>query len=278
MLRSEPERKRRRFLMLVVCVSAGILFGVWQNRAASRGESSVVARVVRTTTAPLVAGVSATWRWAARVVGPISSARSVAEENRSLRVENAALRERVSNLTEADLSAQRLRRDLGLSTGGFRRRVIAEVIALRPVPGLGTIVINRGTAAGVKPDDVVVAQGGLVGYAFDVGPTTSTVILISDTSVAVGARVARAESRAAGVCRGRGDGSLSMAYLDRHADVRAGDSIVTSGLGGAGGIYPKGITVGTVTRVADDESGATRLVTVRPLVDFGRLEEVYIVR
>lgn len=69
-----------------------------------------------------------------------------------------------------------------------------------------------------------------------------------------------------------------MAYLDRHADVRLGDTIVTSGLGGKGGVYPKGVRIGTVTRVADDESGATRQVTVRPLVDFGRLEEVYVVR
>ena len=60
--------------------------------------------------------------------------------------------------------------------------------------------------------------------------------------------------------------------------VRPGDSVVTSGLGGSGGIYPKGVRIGTVVRVADDESGATRQVVVRPLVEFGRLEEVYVVR
>jgi rod shape-determining protein MreC len=278
MLRSEPERKRRRYLMFVLCVAVGVLVGVWQNRASMHGRSAPLTSFVRTVTAPFVAGTSAMWNWSARTIGPVTQAGRLAAESKRLRAENAALREEVGRLTEVAQSGSRLRLGLGLPGMGFARRTPADVIGLRPTTGFDTIVINRGRNAGLGPGDVVISQGALVGHIYDLGPTTAAVILITDTSAAVGARVQRAESRAAGVCRGDGAGFLSMVYLDRQADVRIGDRVVTSGLGGAQGIFPKGIPIGTVVRVADDESGATRQVRVRPFVDVGRLDEVFVVR
>lgn len=278
MLRSEPERKRRRYAVIAACIAFGTLFGVWHNRAASHGQSTTPIAFARAITAPFVGAIAGAAGWASRTAGPVTHAGELAMENRNLQSETAALRERVAILTETAASADRIRRDLGLGTYGLKRQMVAEVIGLRPVPGFEVIVINRGRSSGVRVNDVVIAQGGLVGHVFDVAASTAFVLLVTDPNASVGARIQRPESRVAAVCRGTGAPLLTMVYLDRQADVREGDTVVSSGLGGAGGIYPKGIPIGTVVRVADDESGATRQVSVRPQVLFDRLEEVTIVR
>lgn len=248
------------------------------DRWARRHRADPVTSAVRTGTAPFVEGARFVRGWFSRQVGWIIHGRTLDAEVQRLRLENARLIAENARLREAEITAKRLRSQLGFVQQLPRGHVAADVIALFPNPNFRTLVINRGSRAGIRVHSVVVAPDGLVGQVYDVAPSTSAVLLLTDAASAVGARVQRAASRAVGVCKGNGTDLLTIAYLPQDADVRPGDTVITSGLGGQGGVYPPGLVIGTVTSVGSDTAGAERVVRVKPAVDVSRLEEVYVLK
>lgn len=276
MLRRERESSRRKFLVALTCIALGIAIGIWHNRQVARGRSDIVTATVRTVTAPFVSALDGTSRWFSGQFGWLLHGRSPAAENRRLRDENGRLREANARLMEAEITAQRLRAHLGFESRPPPNKIAADIVSLRPNANFETMVINRGTRDGVRVNSVVVSPKGVVGHVSGVAPTTADVLLITDSMSAVGSMVQRPESRAQGVCRGNGSPVLTMAYVDGAADVKAGDVIISSGMGGSNGVFPKGLPVGTVARVSNDASGSTKRVTVKPAVDMDRLEEVYV--
>lgn len=275
MLRKERNR-RRRFLPVLICILLGTAIGLWHNRQTARGRTDIVTSAVRTVTSPVVALFGGVGDWFGRQWGWLLHGRSLAEENRRLRLENDRLRLDNARLVEADATAQRLRAQLGLPFQIPAKRVAADIIARRLHPHSDVFTIGRGSRDGIRPRDTVVSPAGLVGQVSEVGPTNAVVVMLTDTFSAVGAMVQRSTSRAVGVCKGDGSGNLSLQYLSRDADVKVGDTIISSGLGGDKGVFPKGIPIGTVTSVSVDASGATKQVVVKPSVQFDRLEEVYV--
>jgi len=278
MLRQVRDRRRRRLLPVAGLTALGVLLGGWHNRQAAAGRPDPFVSAVRTVTAPLVGAAAGAGRWVGSRFGWITRGWRLDQENRLLREENARLRDEVARLREADASAKRLRALLGLEPSEPSRRIAADVISRLPSPHLNTLVISRGIRDGVRLQAPVVAGGGLVGQVFDAGPTTAAVLLLTDASSAVGGLVQRADSRAVGVCRGNGGPLLTLAYLRENARVVPGDVVVSSGLGGRHGVFPKGLVIGVVERVTPDASGASPHVLVRPAVDFSRLEEVFVLR
>jgi rod shape-determining protein MreC len=276
MLRREREFNRRKLFVILLCIGLGVGIGLWHNRQVARGRSDFVTSTVRTVSTPFVTALDATSRWFGSHFGWLIHGRSLAAENRQLRDENARLRAENARLAEADITSQRLRAQLGFQGQPPANKIAADILSLRPNGNFETMVINRGARDGVHNNSVVVSPKGIVGHVYGVGPTTADVQLITDSAAAVGAMVQRPQSRAQGVCKGNGGPLLTMAYVDGAADVKAGDVIISSGMGGAAGVFPKGLPVGTVVRVANDASGSTKRVTVRPAVDMDRLEEVYV--
>jgi rod shape-determining protein MreC len=278
MLRRDRDRdaRRRKLVVALLCMAAGVAVGLWHNRQVARGRSDFITATVRTVTAPFVSALDATSRWFGGQFGWLIHGRSLAADNRRLRDENARLREENARLAEADITARRLRTQLGFLDKPPANKIAADIVSLRPNPNFESIVINRGTRDGIRVNSVVVTPRGIVGHVYATGPTTSDVLLITDSAAAVGAMVQRAESRAQGVCKGNGGPLLTMAYVDGAADVKPGDVIISSGMGGTHGVFPKGLPVGTVIRVANDASGSTKRVTVKPAVDMDRIEEVYV--
>ena len=96
-------------------------------------------------------------------------------------------------------------------------------------------------------------------------------MLLLDRQSAVDALVQR--SRARGVLRGVGRDRLEFEFVVRSADIAIGDEIVTSGLGG---IYPKGLRLGRVAELREAGGRLTRIATIEPAVDLGRLEQVFV--
>lgn len=278
MLRKERESRWRHYVGALFFVLFGIGIGIWHNRMGAQGQSDGLTSLVRTVTVPLVSGLSNAGQWFSRQVGWLFRGRALEEENRRLREEAAWLREENARLREAEITAQRLRKQLGFAATPPADRIAADVIARRPNPHFETLVISRGSRDGVRLQSVVVAPQGLVGHVYDVAPTSAAVLLLTDSNSAVGAMVQRADSRATGICKGNGTERLSMTYLDHAASVKVGDRIISSGLGGEKGVFPKGLVIGTVTEIANDATGAARHVFVQPAVDFDRLEEVYVLR
>lgn len=196
---------------------------------------------------------------------------SAAKENKDLR--GALARERQTNrqLKEVQNANSRYRRLLGFQKATDYHLIAATVIGKDPSPWFKTIVIDKGQSRGVKKGMPVVVPEGVVGHVVEASSHYSKVLLIIDQNSAVDALVQR--TRARGIIEGGSEGTFVFKYVLRKDDVRIGDIIVSSGLGG---IYPKGLYIGRATEVVKQKAGVFQNVTVTPFVDFERLEEVLI--
>jgi rod shape-determining protein MreC len=196
--------------------------------------------------------------------------RDVNAENENLRRE---LQTAQIKLQEERAQAQRsdsLRQLLDLRQRTELETTAADIIAASASPEFRTMTIDKGASDGLKPDMAVIAPAGVVGRVILPSARAAKVQMLIDRNAAAGALIER--TRAQGVIVGQGD-TLRMEYVPGTSDVQEGDLVVTSGIDG---IYPKGFTVGTVESV-DRGPGTYHEISVRPAVDFSRLEEVLVV-
>lgn len=167
-------------------------------------------------------------------------------------------------MTRAQRKAQVL-----LTLTPTRPGIIAGVIGRSIVPTQHTILLNRGAQHGLTLDSVIVDEEGVIGRVVELQPGTCLVMLLTDPDSRVAGLVER--SRESGLLVGIAAGRASFIYLEADADIQEGDRIVTADLGGP---FPKGLLLGTVTRVARDELSGSATATVAPAARLGRLEEV----
>lgn len=201
------------------------------------------------------------------------------ESSLELKTELAALRVEVLRLREENraLKAEAgLFAEHGLREGEGRP---ARVIGYDPVPAFRSVTIDRGSEHGVKPDQVVVAGGGLVGRVMRSGHRSSQVLLVTDLNSAVD--VVGARTRARGVLVGkrkemglRRERWMTQAeYVSATEEIAPGDLLLTSGLDG---VFPQGLPVGVVGAVKKDPSGLFWQAEVDPYVELNKLEEVLV--
>ena len=197
---------------------------------------------------------------------------------RGVRDENELLRRQMTDLQiqlqQQQALADRSRQLQNLLALRDRSQVVttaASVIAAGATPDFRTMTIDKGTTDGLRPDMAVIAPAGIVGRIVIPSARAAKVQLLIDRNAAAGALVKR--SRAQGVVVGRGDNQLRMEYVSELADIKVGDTVVTSGIDG---IYPKGFAIGRIERV-ERGSGSFKVIDVMPSVDFSTLEEVLVV-
>ncbi len=196
----------------------------------------------------------------------------VHRDNLVLFNENRKLLNNLANLREIDQENVRLRKLFHFGEKSNIQSMIARVIAKDVSPEFRSIRINRGENSGIKPNMAVMTDEGIVGRVLRTTQKTSDIVTILDLYSAVDAIVER--SRARGIVEGLTDDICQLKYALRTDDIQSGDVLVTSGLGG---IFPKGIVIGTVSQVNRKPYGITQEVEVYPSVNFSRLEEVLIV-
>ncbi|WP_397539464.1 rod shape-determining protein MreC [Rummeliibacillus pycnus] len=155
----------------------------------------------------------------------------------------------------------------------------ANVIARNPDQWEEKLILNQGSISGVKVNMAVLTSKGLVGKIVQTTPYTSQVELLStnNTNYRVSAVVATKKSEAFGLIEGfdAKRGELLLKRIDSSLPVKKGDKVTTSGLGG---IFPKGILIGEVTKVSTDDYGLTKLAYVKPAADFSMLDHVVIAK
>ncbi len=135
------------------------------------------------------------------------------------------------------------------------------------------MVLNRGAANGVFRGQAVLDAKGLIGQTIHVGPWSAEVILITDPEHAVPVRVGRTGLRTIAV--GAGDSaSLALPYLPANADIKVGDILETSGLGG---VFPEGYPVAHVTEVHRDAVQPLAQVRAEPLARVESDSEVMLI-
>jgi rod shape-determining protein MreC len=265
----------KKTVILVVAVLTVFLLATSASRGKYRFDISE--RIVTTVLAPIeyiTAKVGYGIRQAGLSTGQIIN---VYRNNQALRAENDELRQNSVDTTEILAENARLRAMLDYKKSAPQFDFVAAAVVARD-PGTWTsiIVINRGTAQGITKDMPVVTPQGLVGNVVQAYANSAKVQLILDPRSAVGALVQRPESRVAAIVEGNGAKPLSprMVNIARDADVINGDKIITSGFGG---IYPKGLVVGEVVDVVNEEGGLLKYAVLKPAVDFDRLEEVFVI-
>jgi rod shape-determining protein MreC len=193
------------------------------------------------------------------------------EENKNSNKKINELKAELVLYKEGYLEAQRLSKLLALRDGYNYRFISTRVIGREQAALSKTILINKGTAHGLKIGMPVIATPGLIGRLIDVSWHVSKVLLLIDENNNIGAILQR--TRTQGIVSGAGAHGCILKYIYKNQDVKEGDSIVSSGMGG---IYPKGLLIGKVNRVEKQDTGLFLKINVAPFVDFSKLEEVLV--
>lgn len=202
---------------------------------------------------------------------------SAGAENVRLRREVASLSLLLKDMRGLVEENARLRQALG-----YRNRVSGEWIPAGVLSRNGgaagvrdIIRIDRGSAAGVVEGAVVVVPEGVVGRVTAVTPHTAEVTLITDPLLKVACEVESSSARLSGILSGGGGGLLVLRHLMGAGEVLPRARVLTSG---RGGVFPRGLEVGTLLEIRRDPKGLAREGEVRPVVDYSALEDVFIRR
>ncbi|HID10948.1 MAG TPA: rod shape-determining protein MreC [Candidatus Latescibacteria bacterium] len=196
---------------------------------------------------------------------------TISRENRFLRRQNVELALHVQRLREAQRENERLRRLLGFKRRAHRPLLPAEVVAYNPDRMRHTVLLNVGSRDGVDKDMPVVTAEGLVGRVIEVYPESCLVLLLTDRSSRVSV-VVQDGGRTLAIAEGQGEEML-YANLPLRSPARGGEEVVSSGMGG---VFPKGVPVGRVSRVLGEEQGLLKKVVIEPSAPLGHLEEVFV--
>lgn len=261
-------------ILIVVLIS---LFCIIFFSARGRFRAPILNQAVSVVVTPFQSAISWVGSQLNYVTSNIWEIATVHQQNKMLRNEVEQLRIQNLHASEYDAENQRLRALLGYKQSATQFNLVAaRVIGRESATWSSVIEINRGTRDGVDVDMAVVTEKGLVGHVIEAGPTSSKVELILDPRSSVGTLVQRADSRVAGIVEGDMDNPTMphMVNIPKTADVDEGDVIVTSGFGG---VYPKGLMVGTVSEMRNDEGGLLKIAILEPAVDFQRLEDVMVI-
>lgn len=258
-------------VIVLVCLGLAVYSG-------ATGKSNPVSDGIGMALSPLQKGVS-------KVSNMVSQGKAYFDGYDALEEENAALKKKVSELEQelrdaavATEENDRLRSLLGLQERhrSFELRP-AEVIARSPGDWATTISLDQGANQGVAVNDLVVTvDGNMVGYVSSVAPTYCDVTTVIDTNMQAGALVTR--TREAAIAEGdytlMNEGSLRLSYLEPDSDVVIGDTVETSG---RGGVFPKGVMIGTIERVVPEDNGISNYAVVKPFADVEKITNVAIV-
>ncbi|HQU15238.1 MAG: rod shape-determining protein MreC [Chromatiales bacterium 21-64-14] len=203
----------------------------------------------------------------------MTSRRHLLEENSALRTQQFILKTELQRMSALEAENQRLRvlrRSSAQVSGRIR---IAEIMAVDLDPYKHHVTINRGSLDGVCVGQPILDADGVMGQVIHVGPLSATAVLITDVSSAIPVQVNRNGLRA--IAMGTGNiGRLDLPHLPNNADIRVGDLLVTSGLGGR---FPLGYPVARVSAVRHDPGEPFANVTAIPTAHLERSREVMLV-
>ena len=198
----------------------------------------------------------------------IKSRRDLDAQNRELRAANDRLGEELKAFKETAKENEQLNQMLAFKAHHPYRTLGARVIGRDASNWYRSLQIDRGTADGLRPDLAVLNADGLIGKITAVTRTEARVLLLTDPNCKASALVQ--SSREPGVVAG-----IEMTYVDRRAKINPGEAVITSGLGG---VFPKGIFIGTVIKGRlDPQTGLYQTLELKPAVDYRRLEEVVVI-
>jgi rod shape-determining protein MreC len=196
----------------------------------------------------------------------------VSEENKQLRQELLQYKTANTEYREAVATNVRLQKLLELKESLPPPTLTAEIVGKDPSLWFRTLTINRGSSDGVQKGMPVVTVAGVVGQVLTSSPNYSKVLLATDPNSAID--VITQKTRVQGIVKGLGRDAFGLHYVLKSAEVEKGDYALTSGLGG---VFPKGLMVGTVSEIKKSRRGMFQNIEIEPAVDFAQLEYLIII-
>jgi rod shape-determining protein MreC len=270
------ERQKQKYapwmLGFLLLTQLALMASTARRVSPESGEGQSVLRGwVLSVVAPIQSGVGSLFSGVGSLWSGYVDLRGVRDRNASLEGENAELRGEIEAARAMAAENERLRRELELRPRLKYSTVAAEVVARDATGWFKVITINKGSQAGIRPNQPVVTPDGLVGRVTAVGLYASNVQLITDEHAGVGAQLT--SSRALGELKGKGDGRCRLKSISSIQTVAEEEPILTSGLDR---IYPAGILIGYVETYTPGGGASPHDITVRPAADLDRVEHVLV--
>lgn len=197
------------------------------------------------------------------------------DENNKLKEENSKLQEQVRELEILKSENNTLKEYVNLKDKYKEYSTVPGYVINRDISNYSnTIIINVGKNDGIEPNMTVISDRGLVGHILSVTDTTAKVQTIIDTASSVSSTIST--TRDTIIVSGTLDDKsmLKATYIPTEATLVQGDNVETSGLGG---IYPKGIHIGTISQIVNTKNITDRYAMINPAVDFSKLETVLVI-
>ena len=258
---------RLQFLIIATFIGLFMLMSeTHTNEGTSRFQS-----VVQTLTYPLQASVNSVASTFKNLWYSYISLIDVNEENKLLRQQLLDMEEKMNQHIENSVQFLRLRDQLLFASKKITEKIFAEIIGESADNNHDISLINRGSNQLVQRNYVVLRKEGLVGRIQSVSPFQSSVQLITDHRSRVSALIQR--NRIRGLIYGTHKG-LEMRQINKHANIKIGDRVISSGLGG---LYPKGLLIGWVKEIRRQKHELFKTAILDSAVDFNQIEEVFVI-
>jgi rod shape-determining protein MreC len=262
-------RNYKSIIFIVILLTASLIILSYNLKQESH--AGLIRKIVLEIAAPIqnvmdasIKSIASAWSRYIVLIG-------LEEENNNLKKKINDLKSQLTLYQEGYLEAQRLRNLLALKDDHNYDFIAARIIGREQISFSKTILINKGTTQGLNIGMPVLAGSGLIGRVIDVSWHAAKVLLLSDESSNIDAIVQR--NRTQGIIRGAGSHGYVLKYISKTQDVKEGDVIVSSGIGG---VFPKGLMLGAVNHVDRSEAGLFLKIYVTPSIDFSKLEEVLV--
>ena len=260
-------------IVLVIALVAGV------GAYLLKGNAGLVQNLSGTVKAPVQRMVSSVSEWLEGIYGYLYEYDQLVAENERLRAELTEAQEEARNGAAAIEENERFRQLLNFKEKHSDMTLeSAKVVAWTTSNWANSFTISKGSNADIAVGDCVITEYGvMVGQVTEVGSTWATVATVIDLNTNIGALVS--ENGASGLLVGdfamMQEGCVKLSYLADGAQVFSGDTVMTSGSGGA---FPQGLVVGTISSVKTEAGGQIEYGEVKPGCDLTALVQVFVVK
>lgn len=196
---------------------------------------------------------------------------NTSKKNEELTSKVSTLENKIFQLNEVEKENMRLKQLLQFGKEIPREKVLAQIVSWDSSNEFKVLRINKGRNHGLRNMSPVITMDGLVGYVYRLSANYADILTILDQNNRVDSIVARTRSH--GIVEGIGEFQCRLKYVTRTELVEVGDEVITAGLGN---VYPKGIKVGSITKIDKESYGITQSIEIEPSVNFHKLEEVVV--
>ncbi|MDP4180791.1 MAG: rod shape-determining protein MreC [Bacillota bacterium] len=267
--------KKKSFLIVLVSLILIVIMGITSTRSSKLGWFG---NLLNSVVSPVQKALSSSGH-------KVDSTVSFFKDSKAINDENEKLKQRVDQLEKENDSLKELKtkNDLLIEALDLKNQlkqfdyISANIIAKDPGNWFNVFTIDKGSNDKIDKDYAVVASKGLVGRVMVAGPFSSKVISVIDIDSTVSGRLTKTRDyvEIKGDLSLRDQGLCKMYNISPDVDVAVGDKVETSGIGG---IFPKGIAIGEVTEIRQINNELDRYAIVKPVVDFRRLEDVFVLK